>query len=265
MEKCRGVYMENSIKTNQGKRKDNQDYTESFYNQSNVLLAVLCDGLGGHQAGDIASEMAVSQIGNAWEKTEFNSTDTYIIQKWLSDKINEENIRIFDAASMYSDLSGMGTTLVASVVLKDQVLFANIGDSRAYTYKDGAIKLMTEDHSFVSELQRKGELTDLEALNHFNRNALTRSLGVEGNIKVDFFKEPKHDVDTVMLNSDGLTNVVNEEEIIEIFKQNVTLEEKAEQLIDKAIANDASDNVTVNLIKANSMTIDKKGEAGENE
>lgn len=257
--------MENSIRTNQGKRKDNQDYTESFYNQSNIILAVLCDGLGGHQAGDIASEMAVSQIGNAWENTEFNSTDTYIIQKWLSDKINEENTRIYDAASTYTDLAGMGTTLVASVVLKDQVIFANVGDSRAYTYKDGAIKLMTEDHSFVSELQRKGELTDLEALNHFNRNALTRSLGVEGKIKVDFFKEPKDAIDLVMLNSDGLTNVVNEEELIEIFAQNVTLEEKAEQLIDQAIKNNASDNITVNLIKANSVNTDKKMEVGGNE
>ena len=172
--------MNYSINTDRGKRKDNQDSTATFFNQSNVLLAILCDGLGGHQAGDIASEMAVSQIGNSWEQTTFTSKDTYIIQTWLKGVINRENTRIFKAANTYPDLEGMGTTLVASVVLEQQVLFANIGDSRAYTYKDNELTLITQDHSFVAELQRSGELTELEAKNHVNRNALTRSLGVEG-------------------------------------------------------------------------------------
>ena len=127
--------MNYSIKSDQGKRKENQDYTAVFFNQSNVLLAILCDGLGGHQAGDIASEMAVSQIGNSWEQTTFTSSDTYIVQNWLKEVINRENTRIFETANTYSDLAGMGTTLVASVVLERQVLFANIGDSRAYIRK----------------------------------------------------------------------------------------------------------------------------------
>ena len=254
--------MEYSFKTNQGKRKDNQDYTEVFFNQQNTLLSILCDGLGGHQAGDIASEMAVSQIGNAWEKTKFTTTDTYIIQKWLNDKINQENQRIFDTASKYSDLNGMGTTLVACVILEEQILFANVGDSRAYIYKDENIQLITEDHSFVSELQRRGELTDAEAMNHVNRNALTRSLGVSNDVNVDFFKEFKNRTEIVMLNSDGLSNVVNEEDMITILKQNTTLVQKAETLIETAIKNDASDNITVSLIDVHS---EKKIEVGENE
>lgn len=254
--------MNYSVKTNQGKRKDNQDYTQTFFNESNLLLAVLCDGLGGHQAGDIASEMAVSQIGNAWEGTDFTETDTYIVQQWLNKKINDENTRIFEAASTYSDLEGMGTTLVACVVLEQQLLFANVGDSRAYTYFEGDIQLVTEDHSFVSELQRKGELTDLEAINHFNKNALTRSLGVEGKVDVDFFKESKNSTDIVLLNSDGLSNVISEEHMVEILKQPTTLDQKAENLIETAIKHDASDNITVNLIEVHS---DLKVEAGENE
>jgi len=254
--------MEYSLKTNQGKRKDNQDYAEVFFNQQNVLLGVLCDGLGGHQAGDIASEMAVSQIGNAWEQTEFKMTDIYIIQNWLNERINQENQRIFDAASRYSDLSGMGTTLVACVILEEQILFANVGDSRAYIYKDEQMQLITEDHSFVSELQRRGELTDAEAMNHVNRNALTRSLGVDSNVKVDFFKELKNSAELVLLNSDGLSNVVGPEAMIQILKQNKTLSEKADMLIETAIKNDASDNITVNLIDVHS---EKQKEAGENE
>jgi protein phosphatase len=254
--------MNYSLKTNQGKRKDNQDYTQTFFNQSNLLLAVLCDGLGGHQAGDIASEMAVSQIGNAWEATDFTMSDTYIVQQWLNKKINEENTRIFEAASTYSDLEGMGTTLVACVVLEEQLLFANVGDSRAYTYFDGSIQLMTEDHSFVSELQRKGELTDLEAMNHFNKNALTRSLGVDGRVEVDFFKTSKHSTDLVLLNSDGLSNVVGEEDMVKILAADTPLDKKAENLIKTAIDHDASDNITVNLIDVQS---DVQLEAGENE
>jgi len=253
--------MNYSLKTNQGKRKDNQDYTATFFNQSGLLLSILCDGLGGHQAGDIASEMAVSQIGNAWENTNFSTNDIYIVQKWLKDKINEENDRIFEAASTYSDLEGMGTTLVACVVLKEQVLFANVGDSRAYTYQDENIQLITEDHTFVSELQRKGELSDLEAVNHVKRNALTRSLGVSDDINVDFFKEPLTEVDLVLLNSDGVSNVLSEAEMISILSnEEYTLHNKAEQLIEKAIHNEASDNITVNLVAVDAKRSAEEGE-----
>ena len=254
--------MKNSLKTNRGKRKNNQDYTQTFINESNLLLAVLCDGLGGHQAGDIASEMAVSQIGNAWEKTTYTETDTYVVQQWLNKRINAENTRIFEASSTYSDLEGMGTTLVACVVLEKQLLFANIGDSRAYTYSDGKMQLITEDHSFVSELQRRGELTDLEAINHFNKNALTRSLGVDGRVDVDFFKEEKDSAEIVLLNSDGLSNAISEEDMVDIFKENVSLDQKAEKLIQTAIDHEASDNITVNLIDIKS---DLENEVGENE
>ena len=252
--------MNYSIKTDRGKRKDNQDSTATFFNQSNVLLAILCDGLGGHQAGDIASEMAVSQIGNSWEQTIFTSKDTYIIQTWLKGVINRENTRIFKAANRYPDLEGMGTTLVASVVLEQQVLFANIGDSRAYTYKDSELTLITQDHSFVAELQRSGELTELEAKNHVNRNALTRSLGVEGELDIDFFKVLKDSVDLVLLNSDGLSNTLSKEQMIDVLNSNHDLEQKAVDLVDLAIRNEASDNVTVNLISVQSDSLDGAGE-----
>ena len=252
--------MNYSIKSDQGKRKENQDYTAVFFNQSNVLLAILCDGLGGHQAGDIASEMAVSQIGNSWEQTTFTSSDTYIVQNWLKEVINRENTRIFETANTYSDLAGMGTTLVASVVLERQVLFANIGDSRAYIYQKNELTLITEDHSFVSELQRRGELTDLEAKNHVNRNALTRSLGVEGQLDIDFFKVSLDSIELVLLNSDGLSNTLSEEQMIDVLSSDYNLDQKAEDLIGLALINEASDNVTVNLIDVQAEELDGEGE-----
>lgn len=252
--------MNYSIKTNQGKRKDNQDFTGTFFNQENVLLAILCDGLGGHQAGDIASEMAVSQIGNAWEQTDFSGTDLYMIQRWLQDKINEENTRISEAASTYADLEGMGTTLVATALLDRYIIFANIGDSRAYVFKDEVVRLVTEDHSFVSELKRQGGITDDEAKNHLIKNALTRSLGVTGPIEIDFFREERKMVDYVMLNSDGLSNVVSKDLMLEIFKQDNSIETKANELIEAALNNDASDNITVNIIDVHKKYEQQAGE-----
>ncbi len=241
--------MNYSLKTHQGKRKDNQDYAGVFINKSGLLLAVLCDGLGGHRGGDIASEMAVSQIGHSWKTTSFNSEDIDQVQDWLDENINRENDRIYEHANKYPDLEGMGTTLVAGVVLKEEILFSNVGDSRAYTYGDGKLELITEDHSFVSELQRQGELTALEAKNHYNRNALTRSLGVKTKVKVDFFKPRKSPVDLIMLNSDGLSNIVEEVDIIDVLTdQQLDLDQKSAKLVQLAVDNEGTDNITVALV-----------------
>ena len=242
--------MDYSVKTHQGKRKDNQDFAGIFINQSNLLLALLADGLGGHRAGDIASEMAVSQLGHTWEQTDFTGEDLSIVQAWLENKINRENKRIYEQANKYSDLQGMGTTLVASIVLLDKILIANIGDSRAYLYENQRLDQITEDHSFVSELQRQGELTDEEAKTHYNRNALTRSLGVKGKVKIDFFKLEKSSRMIIMLNSDGLTNTVDKKDIIHILsKETLTLKQKSEELVQLAVDNEGSDNITVLLIE----------------
>lgn len=256
--------MDYSVKTHQGKRKSNQDFAGVFINQADVLLALLADGLGGHQAGDIASEMAVSQLGNAWEQTDFIGDDLSKIQNWLTHHINGENERIYKVANKHSDLEGMGTTLVASVVLEEAILISNVGDSRAYTYKDEHLEQITEDHSFVSELLRRGELTDEEARNHYNRNALTRSLGVKGKVAVDFFQLEKTSAMTIMLNSDGLTNVVSEEAIIQILAdKEATLDEKSHALVQLAVDSGGSDNITVLLITANEQKDLLNEEVGE--
>lgn len=250
--------MDYSVKTHQGKRKNNQDFAGVFINKSNLLLSVLADGLGGHRAGDIASEMAVSQLGNAWEQTDFAEEDLFIIQNWLEKKINRENKRLYEVAKKYSDLEGMGTTFVTCVILKEKILFSNIGDSRAYTYGEGRLEQITEDHSFVSELQRKGELTEEEAKNHYNKNALTRSLGVEGEVAIDFFKSSKSSTDIIMVNSDGLTNVVEEEEIIHILEnEELTTDEKSLDLVQLAVDKEGSDNITVILIDLNNKVGEK--------
>lgn len=258
--------MNYSLKTHQGKRKNNQDYTGAFINSSNLLLVVLCDGLGGHRGGDTASEMAVSQIGYSWEQTDFTKDNIAAVKSWLNENINRENNRIYECANKYPDLEGMGTTFVASVVLKHEILFSNVGDSRAYTYGEGKLKLVTEDHSFVSELQRQGQLTALEAKNHYNRNALTRSLGVQGEVEVDFFTSSTHTTEIVMLNSDGLSNVVDEEAMREILGNvDLTIEQKSDKLIKLAVDNDGTDNITVALIDLNEDETIRDRKVGEKE
>lgn len=258
--------MNYSLKTHQGKRRNNQDYTGAFINKSGLLLIVLCDGLGGHRGGDTASEMAVSQIGHAWEQTAFTAENLDSVKNWLDTNINRENDRIYEYANKYPDLEGMGTTFVAGVALKKKILFSNVGDSRAYTYGDGRLNLITEDHSFVSELQRRGELTALEAKNHYNRNTLTRSLGVKGKVKVDFFTSLKYTTELVMLNSDGLSNVVEEAAMRDVLAdENLTLEQKSDKLVQLAVDSDGTDNITVALVDLveDDCTIERK--VGENE
>lgn len=217
-----------------------------FSNQSNQLLAVLCDGMGGHKAGDIASEMAVLQLGNEWKNTQFQSSKETI--QWLENQINIENQRIYRIAKKYNDLEGMGTTLVTSAFIQDEIIIGNIGDSRAYQLSENELERITEDHSFANELKLRGEITEEEAKSHHKKNALTRSLGVFDKVEVDFFTLEREETELLLLCSDGLTNGLSDELIEEILTDEQSLEEKANVLIKEALKNGATDNITVCLV-----------------
>lgn len=212
-------------------------------------MALLCDGLGGHRGGDVASEMAVSHIGNAWKQTEFTDISPDIIEEWLDKSINEENQHILTAASDFRDLEGMGTTLVGAAYFADHLLLCNVGDSRIYGYRDGIMTQLTVDHSFINELRQSGQFNEEEIQLHINKHALTRSLGVNEEIKTDFYSFNQSDFTHLLLCSDGLSNVVSAEEMATIFEQNEGQADKiSDLLIEKALFNDASDNTTVIVI-----------------
>lgn len=246
--------------THIGLRSTNQDYVELFYNKKNHLLAVLCDGMGGHKAGDIASEMAVLQLGNEWSKTAFETSDETC--EWLTKQINIENQRIYRVSKSYSDLQGMGTTLVTAAFMDDEIVVGNIGDSRAYQWKaaEQALHLVTTDHSFANELRLRGQITEEEAKTHSQRHMLTRSIGVFDKVKVDFFQLEKGTTDMLLLCSDGLSNGLSQQEIKEIVSVNDSLEHKAKKLTESALNNGSTDNITVCLIETNKdETIRKEG------
>jgi len=228
-----------------GKRETNQDYLDFYSNQSDQSIAILCDGMGGHKAGDVASEMAVTQLGNQWTKTSFTRVSE--AKRWLRIKINEENNRIFKASNTYDDLFGMGTTIVLAVFIGDQILFANVGDSRAYIYENKEVELVTEDHSFANQLYLQGEISLKEARNHTQKHTLTRSLGVSNEVEVDFFIIPRANIEHIFLCSDGLSNTLSTDEMILTLMADVPLEEKAQTMIQNAYKNGSKDNISILL------------------
>lgn len=237
------VYFQSDI----GKRrKSNQDYTATFTNQKNQLLALLADGLGGHQAGDIASRQAVEEIGIAWEATTIDDSEKAV--QWFLQHIQQANQRIFEKGQSQPTLSGMGTTLEVVTILDNHLALAHVGDSRIYLFREQRLIALTEDHSLVNALLKSGEITQEMAENHPRKNIITRSLGMPGSLEVDVAIHKIEDHDQLLLCSDGLTNMVSEPKIAQILLEAASLQDASQRLIDEANAKGGLDNITVLLI-----------------
>lgn len=253
--------MEIASKTDVGvERKQNQDQVGVFYNQDQVAILLLCDGMGGHNAGDVASEMAIYHVGNAWESTE-NMTDSNIIADWLTDQIQAANAKIFEKANQYLDLSGMGTTIVAAVPLEDlaQVVLAHVGDSRIYISQEDSFRQITKDHSFVQELVDMEMITKEEAHVHPQKNIVTRAVGIAEDVVVDIDVVDFLVEDTLLMCSDGLTDMVEEDEALAILTdENLTVEAQADQLVDVANDHGGRDNISVVIARRNAPYLERE-------
>jgi protein phosphatase len=244
--------MEYSILSDVGvKRSTNQDYAGTFVNLTGQRLFLLADGMGGHKAGNVASKLAVEDLGKAWEQTAFdleNGRDE--IQQWLKTEVRAENDNISNLGKL-DDYKGMGTTLEAAVIFQEHLIHAHVGDSRTYLARGGDLVQLTSDHSLVQELLDAGELTPEEAANHPNKNIITRSLGQGAPVEVDILVISLMAGDDVLMNSDGLTNMVSTDAIKEVLYLDTTLEAKAAELIQMANDNGGTDNITVVLTAFN--------------
>lgn len=239
--------MEYAYRTDIGRRRpNNQDYVGLFANQQSATLAIVADGMGGHQGGDVASEMAVSHIGYAFEKT--TTTDVETLVRWLIYELQQENSVILEKAQKYTDLTGMGTTLVAVIISGSRFVVANIGDSRGYLYRNGHLVQITEDHSLVNELVKNGELTPEEAARFPQKNVITRSLGVSEDVDADVTIYDMEYNDYLLLCSDGLTNQVPDDAIADVLAQDVPIGSMAQDLILQANAAGGPDNITAMII-----------------
>ena len=227
------------------KRKANQDQIGTFSNRSQQTLLLLCDGMGGHNAGDVASEMAIFDVGKAWEKTE--KMVPVQAEEWLKIAIESANNRIVEVSKEYIDLEGMGTTIVAIAVLGQKALVAHVGDSRAYQVDDGKLIPITKDHSFVQELLDRHIITAEEAQNHPQKNIVTQSVGVNDAIKIDTHWVSLQEGERLLLCSDGLTDMLTDEEITPLLNQETDLNQAAEALIQAANQAGGKDNISVIL------------------
>jgi PPM family protein phosphatase len=241
--------MKSIFNTDKGKiRQHNEDNGGIFINQHGDYLAVVADGMGGHRAGDVASEMTVNFFKKEWELSGKIASPEEA-QQWLNTKVNEINQKVFDHSKEHEECEGMGTTLVAAVCTSIFVTIANIGDSRGYILNESGLGQLTEDHSLVNELVRSGQISREDAEHHPRKNVLIRALGTEEKIIMDLKTITFEEGDYLFLCSDGLSNKVSEEEMLTILKEEQSLETKGEKLI--ALANDhgGEDNITLVIVE----------------
>lgn len=238
--------MKISLLTDIGKkRSNNQDFVNQYNNQSGIKLIVLADGMGGHRAGNIASELAVTDLGNQWSATDY--TDINQIRDWMLVTIEAENQKIHALGSS-EEFSGMGTTIEVLAFVKDVVLYAHVGDSRISLIRNGEYKQLTSDHSLVNELVKAGQLTEEEAAIHPQKNIITQSIGQAGPLDIDLGIQPLQDGDYILVNSDGLSNMVNRTDKLDIILSDKSLDEKVQSLVDAANNAGGLDNISVVLI-----------------
>ncbi|HKV83652.1 MAG TPA: Stp1/IreP family PP2C-type Ser/Thr phosphatase [Ktedonobacterales bacterium] len=206
-------------------------------------LFVVCDGMGGHAAGEVASEMAVASLLEAY----YAGEDADIITA-VANAIKQANQSVFQYASEHPEMKGMGTTCVALVIHGGRAYFVNIGDSRGYLVRNGAMRQITLDHSWVAEQVRAGLLTEEQARTHAHRNVITRSVGTQANVSADLFIETLRDGDRVLLCSDGLYGYVDEEFIEREMATHDEPQLGAQHLIDMANENGGPDNITAMIV-----------------
>ena len=238
-------------KTDRGKvRPVNQDYVlTDIYPDDLQAVAVVCDGMGGANAGNIASKLSAEHISERLKAALRGRMNAAYMREVLDSSIREANELVYNASLNNPACHGMGTTVVALLCNGDCGVLANVGDSRAYLINDDGISRITRDHSLVEEMLSRGELTREEAKVYPNRNLITRAVGTETDVKTDLFEIRLYEDDFILICTDGLTNCVDEQEILYEVKNMDDTDSCCDRLIDIAMQRGAPDNVSVVLLK----------------
>ena len=239
--------METYCQTDVGlKRNSNQDFVYASDQKVGRLpsLLIVADGMGGHAAGDLASRVCVETVVSSIEGS--GQTETIPI---LAEAVQKANRAVLKKAAEKPEYAGMGTTIVAAVIDGNTLYVANVGDSRLYLIDDDRIDQITLDHSLVAEMVRSGRISPEQMRNHPEKNIITRAVGGEENVEVDFFDVGLHKGDVVLLCSDGLTNMVEDEQIFRIVRREKTLRDAGQKLISAANSAGGRDNISVVLAR----------------
>ena len=229
-------------------RSQNQDDYTIIKLSKDQLLAVVCDGMGGARSGNIASKMAVDLFSNEVRKTVKSNMKQDRIDHMLTDALELANKAVFEQSQLSEEYQGMGTTLVAALFQKDTVTIINVGDSRAYLFNKDGVSRVTTDHSLVELMVQRGELSKEAAKSHPGKNLITRAVGTESTVESDVFHHRLNKGDSILLCSDGLSNLLSDQEILFEVIHGVHKSDCCQRLMKIANYRGSPDNVTIALI-----------------
>lgn len=232
----------------QGSIRDNNEDAISYaiHQELDVVWMLIADGMGGHNAGEVASAMLVDQIKYAWGKVSITKQASWLT--WITEQLNTANLNILKQAKNTVGQQGMGTTGVLMVIENNKCHIGWVGDSRAYTLKNNNLVQETIDHTMLQELVNKGAISAETAKNANTKNLLSQAIGVREKIVVDTATIAIESGDTIMLSTDGLHDYLTEQEINQYLSQFSTERDVCDDMVNQAIAQNSRDNLTVGLI-----------------
>lgn len=227
-------------------REINEDNFNVLAGYSGIPVSfIIADGMGGHNSGEIASKMAVDFVSSFLLEFPDKFSDDSNIQDSIVEVIEMANSKVFAASNENEATAGMGTTLILAVICNKKLYIGHVGDSRVYLLREGMCEQLTTDHSFIEELIRKGSISRKQAENHPRKHVITRAIGCSEEIEVDTYSCNIKEKDFYLLCTDGLTNMLNDNEICEIVESSEDIEQICKTLVDKANEKGGEDNITV--------------------
>ena len=229
-------------------RKMNQDAYDIQQLDRNTLLCVVCDGMGGAKSGNIASSLAVDVFSQEIQRTWTPNMEWDKADQIIKSAVKLANFTVYDQARQFEEFDGMGTTLVAAFIRGRKVSVVNVGDSRAYRISQNGIRQITKDHSVVQMMVDRGELTPEAAKRYPGKNLITRAVGTESSVVCDVFRQELNRGDFLLLCSDGLSNLMDDQEILFEVVHGVNKERCCKRLLDIAVSRGCPDNFTCVLV-----------------
>ncbi|GIO26103.1 Stp1/IreP family PP2C-type Ser/Thr phosphatase [Ornithinibacillus bavariensis] len=244
--------MEGHFWTDRGQvRSHNEDAGGIYQNNLGQYLALIADGMGGHQAGDVASGMATTILEKKWLDSEGISSPEEA-EEWLKHALQEANTAIYHHSLEKEECQGMGTTIVVAICTSEFITVAHIGDSRCYLYNEYSFKQITEDHSLVNALVQSGQISKDDALVHPRKNVVLKALGTGESVEPDIQTISWEACDRILLCSDGLTDKVRDQELAEFMKSSNKLADVGTRLVNLANERGGEDNVSIVILQHDS-------------
>ena len=247
--------MEVGFKTDKGQRRSNNE--DACFVMRKEKIFIVADGVGGNNSGEIASRLAVDEIVQYVETHPLQEIQSEQVQRYFEDCLKNANFKVLELSQRIEANKGMATTVVCAYVRGDTIYIVNVGDSRAYVFRDGILLQITEDHTYVNTLLKAGLITPDEAVNHENKNMITRAVGAGYTIDADFFAVPIQADDVILICTDGLYGEVEEAQLTSVLKEEKSMTDICNELVGMANENGGSDNITMVVLKVTEEDINE--------